>query len=51
MSDCSVSHLASTRSCFPLPTLLLEEEKHYQKESAAAQGAFSFTCLALHLQV
>lgn len=39
------------RSHFLLPTLLLEEEKQTQREHAAAQGAFGFTCLAFHLQV
>lgn len=39
------------KSCFPLPTPLLEEEKCTQREHAAAQGAFGFTCLAFHLQV
>lgn len=39
------------RLYFPLPTLLLGEEKPTHREHAAAQGAFGFTCLAFRLQV
>ena len=34
-----------------LPALLLEEEKHTQRERAGAQGAVGLPCLAFHLQV